>query len=547
MLRYLILGFLFLPSLFAPCEGQQDDKKLGGVCFSSFRDNESPARQLHPLPSAVEEDVATAGRLAQAIRTYTVHGSSHLIPEFCDKYGVDCIVGAWIGPNRWQNDAQLELMTHLAGGDNPRIKAVIIGNEVLHRGDCTESQLIDYVRRAKAEIDKPIAVADTWTAWIEHPKIAAEVDICGVQIYPYWEGMSIDGAAQYTVRRVREVQKQYPDKRVILTEFGWPTSGESLGQAEASPDNAARYVREILPLLEKNSIEYYYFAVWDEKWKVGPEGGVGAHWGLLQSDGSMKPEFKALLPRDVHAGSDRPPRSIEFRLIADVQQNARLVEIAVGNSDSDSSDRDVAARGAGLEVSSLTVARNRHSGSRLLRLSETQDSTDDGQHRPDNQDAQKQQKTQADSDADQTNGIRGDEVDSPAPAPGSPAPGLRSAVKQTKTATGETPTLDPDRPLKANELYGVCLSLFRDNETPHTGITPLLSELRTDVTYAADLARAVRTYSVTDSFAFVPELCEQTGVDCFPGAAMGKYPWLNELELEMLIRVGRAAIRESKR
>ena len=211
----------------------QEASRLRGVCFSSVRDNESPARQIHALPSAIEEDVVTASRVASAIRTYTVQSSSYLIPEFCRRNNVDCLVGAWIGPDHWQNAAQLERLVHLVKSGNERIKAVIIGNEVLHRGDCSEAQLIDYIKDARESIDRPIAVADTWRAWVEHPKVAAEVDICGVQIYPFWEGLPIDGAAEYTVKRLKEVQSAYPNKRIILTEFGWPTDGDVLGTSGA--------------------------------------------------------------------------------------------------------------------------------------------------------------------------------------------------------------------------------------------------------------------------------------------------------------------------
>ena len=227
----------------------------------------------------------------------------------------------------------------------------------------------------------------------------------------------------------------------------------------------------------------------------------------MKSDGSMKPEFKDLLPPDVHAGSERPPRSIEFQLTADAQQNARLVEIAIGRPDSD--ETVVAARGAGLEVSSPTVAKNFHSGSRPIGRPEMPDPT-------------------------------GDEPVVSAVPTASAQRKKPPAEKQIESVTNNTPKIETKRPLKTNVLHGICLSLFRDNETPHAGISPLVSELRSDVSYATSLARAVRTYSVTDSFAFVPELCQQSGIDCFPGAALGKYPWLNEMELEMLIRVGQS-------
>ena len=510
--------FLVAFALTSDCLCQVPAKKLSGVCFSAVRDNESPARQIHSLPSAIEEDVAFASKLSGAIRTYTISSSSYLIPEFCEKYGVDCIIGAWIGPSRWQNDAQLEQLAKLTSQKNSRIKAVIIGNEVLHRGDCTESQLIEYVRTAKKTSHVPVAIADTWRAWIEHPQMAAAVDICGVQIYPFWEGHSIEGAAQYTLQRVREVQAKYPDKRVILTEFGWPTGGESLGKAEASLENSARYMREVIPLLEQSTIEYYYFSIWDERWKLGPEGAVGAHWGLYESNGVLKPEFQNLVPNTVAAGSKRSPRSIEFTLKADEERNAPLMELAVGRQEVADAGEVTELRGAGLEAKVEKVGRSSYEQLRPLPTTTRKVET------------AKDSKSES---ADRENSTNPRDV----PEKTKPDSVAAQAKEQSKGTASEPA---PKRPLGPNEMFGVCLSLFRDEETPHLGITPLISELRADVKYAATFARAVRTYSVTDSFAFVPEMCQEIGVDCFPGAALGKYPWLNDLELEMLIRVGQS-------
>lgn len=287
-------------------------EKLRGVCFSPIRDNESPARQITSLPSTVEADVEFASKIAGAMRTYTLSGSSYLIPEFCEKYNVDCIVGAWIGPARWQNDAQLELLERLADKPNSRIRAAIIGNEVLHRGDCTEAQLIDYIRRAKAKLTVPIAVVDTWKSWSEHPALANEVDICGVQIYPYWGGVPIEQATASTLESIQELKNRFPDKPVILTEFGWPTDGGTLGGAVASPENAARYLKEMIPALNREGIEYLYFAMTDEKWKEGDEGGPGAHWGLLKSDGTMKESFRGMFSEEINKGMDRPARQLTF-------------------------------------------------------------------------------------------------------------------------------------------------------------------------------------------------------------------------------------------
>jgi exo-beta-1,3-glucanase (GH17 family) len=39
---------------------------------------------------------------------------------------------------------------------------------------------------------------------------------------------------------------------------------------------------------EDEGIEVFYFAAFDEAWKVGAEGDVGAYWGLWDKDGRLK-------------------------------------------------------------------------------------------------------------------------------------------------------------------------------------------------------------------------------------------------------------------
>ncbi|MEM9646622.1 MAG: glycosyl hydrolase family 17 protein, partial [Planctomycetota bacterium] len=515
-----LLFFCVIAVWYSSARGENSAGRLGGVCFSSIRDNESPERQISPLPSTIEEDVVFASHLASSIRTYTVDGTNALIPEYCNEHDVDCILGAWIGSSRWQNDAQMEHLIHLCGQNNSHIKAVIVGNEVLHRGDCDEAQLIEYVRLAKDKVSVPVAVADTWRSWLDHPRVAAEVDVCGVQIYPYWEGMSVVGAAEYTLKRLREVQEAYPKKRVVLTEFGWPTDGETLGSAEASPENAARYLREILPLLEDSGYEYYYFAIWDEKWKVGPEGGVGAHWGLFHSDGSIKPALKDLVPEIASMGSKRPPRRIAFAMPSDQGRNQQVRAIAIGplnskggTSEAESS-RQSLQRGAGLEVQAAGAVRSSYYG---LRPIVAPDSTRDERVERTAEQVPDTRNTET-GNTSAPNKVPNVESNDQSRSEGA----FASRVHHTLVSTTERDERTPEQRLKTQSvdqstrnrndseenlvgqkgrIVGVCLSLFRDNESPHFGINPLISELRGDVAYATKLARAVRTYSAADSFA----------------------------------------------
>ena len=38
----------------------------------------------------------------------------------------------------------------------------------------------------------------------------------------------------------------------------------------------------------RENLDVFYFAAFDELWKIGDEGDVGAHWGLWDSRGNLK-------------------------------------------------------------------------------------------------------------------------------------------------------------------------------------------------------------------------------------------------------------------
>ena len=77
-------------------------------------------------------------------------------------------------------------------------------------------------------------------------------------------------------------------KKVIITETGWPSQGESLKGAHASKESAMKYfINTQLWSMDEN-IDVFYFSSFDESWKVGAEGEVGAYWGLWDKHEKLK-------------------------------------------------------------------------------------------------------------------------------------------------------------------------------------------------------------------------------------------------------------------
>ena len=77
-------------------------------------------------------------------------------------------------------------------------------------------------------------------------------------------------------------------KKVIITETGWPSQGESLRGAHSTEENAMKYFINSQAWAHKDAIEIFYFSSFDESWKVGAEGVVGAYWGLWDKHEKLK-------------------------------------------------------------------------------------------------------------------------------------------------------------------------------------------------------------------------------------------------------------------
>ena len=264
-------------------------EKLDGVCYGPSRDGEDPTDGILPSEQALQEDIRLISKLARSVRTYGTTGSLEKIPQFCQEAGLDCYPGAWISKNREQNQKEIQSLIRLAGKGFSSTKALVVGNEMLLRQDLSEDELIAYIRKVKQETKLSVATAEPWDTWLEHPKLAQAVDLILVHIYPYWDGIPVNSAAEYVFSRWQDVKRAFPDKKVTIGETGWPSQGDKRGGSVPSEENQGQFLTQFLELNRVHNAEYFWFEVFDEKWKEKFEGSVGSHWGLYYSKGFAKP------------------------------------------------------------------------------------------------------------------------------------------------------------------------------------------------------------------------------------------------------------------
>jgi glucan 1,3-beta-glucosidase len=176
------------------------------------------------------------------------------------------------------------------------VRALVVGNEVLLRGDLSAPDLAALIRAAKARVNVPVTYADVWEFWLRSRDVAAAVDFLTIHILPYWEDFPIAAgeAGAHVASIHRQMAQAFAGKEVIIGEVGWPSAGRMREGALPSPADQARVVQDVLALAKRDKIHVNVIEAYDQPWKRALEGTVGGHWGFFNdADRAQKFEWGA--------------------------------------------------------------------------------------------------------------------------------------------------------------------------------------------------------------------------------------------------------------
>ena len=81
--------------------------------------------------------------------------------------------------------------------------------------------------------------------------------------FDFWEGLNSQQASDNAILQYDKLQKQYPDKPIIL-ETGWPSDGTSINYAMPTEKDQSDYINNFVNLAESKNIPYYIFSYTDE-------------------------------------------------------------------------------------------------------------------------------------------------------------------------------------------------------------------------------------------------------------------------------------------
>jgi exo-beta-1,3-glucanase (GH17 family) len=268
---------------------------LAGLAYGPAHIGQDPTLGVFPSDEEVQADLPTLAALTHTIRIYSSTGPARVILQAAQAAHVCVALGIWLSHDSIANTTEMLAGEQLAS--SPAVHALIVGNEVLQRGDLSEEQLRVAIEQVRAKLRRPVPLttAEPPDQWLQYPDLAKVVDFITVHIYPFWQGKSIETAIDFLDKEYQKIAKAFPGKRIVIGETGWPSAGPPQGAAVPSAENQACYLKAFLSWAQTHHIQYFYFEAFDEGWKVH-EAGVGTHWGLYQQDGQVKPALRALLP-----------------------------------------------------------------------------------------------------------------------------------------------------------------------------------------------------------------------------------------------------------
>jgi glucan 1,3-beta-glucosidase len=258
---------------------------MHGIGFSPYMEGQEPGEPI--TEEQIRRRMAIIKPHVKWIRSFSCTEGNEMIPRIAHEMGIKTLVGAWLGKEEDKNAIEIENLIQLAKEGYADIVAV--GNEVMYREDLSEERLLEYIYQVKNEVPHlPVGYVDAYYEFENRPKITAACDVLLANCYPFWEGCHIDYSLMYMQDMYRRTLRVAGGKKVIISETGWPNKGQSFHGAVPSEESAIRYFLNTQLWTKADNIESFYFSSFDEPWKIGDEGDVGAYWGLWDKNEQLK-------------------------------------------------------------------------------------------------------------------------------------------------------------------------------------------------------------------------------------------------------------------
>jgi exo-beta-1,3-glucanase (GH17 family)/cellulose synthase/poly-beta-1,6-N-acetylglucosamine synthase-like glycosyltransferase len=274
------------------------DGPLASISYSPYTRSQHPDYGDRPTAEQIRADLKILSPYTQAIRTYSSTGGGELVPAIAAEFGLKVTLGIWIDKNEARNEREIQAAIALARRYS-NVNAIVVGNETTLRAEKSIDDLVRLIQRVKRQSPVPVTTGEIWTVWIDHPELASAVDFIAAHILPYWDGFSATQAVDKTIEFYDKLRAAHPGKRIVIAEFGWPSAGYNMREADPGRIEQASVLREFVSRAEAYGIDYNIIEAFDQPWKTN-EGGVGMYWGVFDASRHAKFAWSGLVSDPDH-------------------------------------------------------------------------------------------------------------------------------------------------------------------------------------------------------------------------------------------------------
>ncbi len=144
------------------------NNKIHGISFSPYLDGQSPGVAISAKQITDRLSILTPH--TDWIRTFSCVDGNEQAPGIAKAQGLKTMVGVEIGSDKDKNDIEINNAIKLAKAGYADI--LVIGNEVLLRGDLKVEELLDYIHRVKAALpEQLVSYVDAYFLFENYPSI----------------------------------------------------------------------------------------------------------------------------------------------------------------------------------------------------------------------------------------------------------------------------------------------------------------------------------------------------------------------------------------
>jgi exo-beta-1,3-glucanase (GH17 family)/cellulose synthase/poly-beta-1,6-N-acetylglucosamine synthase-like glycosyltransferase len=291
-------NYLFWSGLGSTPAAPDVQARVNGLTYAPFGREDAPWVREVPVNELIAADLKQLAAVTNQIRTYSAAQFPEL-PGLAAKNGLRVTLGAWLNGDLEHDEHEIAAALQAARAHR-NVDRLVIGNETLLKENLTPAALIKQLKRVHKATRLPVSTAEPWHVWLKYPELADHVDFITIHLLPYWEGVGVDTAVDESLQRLAWVRARHPGKEIVIGEVGYPSSGDTIKRAQATPAAQAAFVRQFMARAATERLDYFLIEAFDQPWKLNEEGRAGAYWGLFDAARSPKFAFTGPVERDPH-------------------------------------------------------------------------------------------------------------------------------------------------------------------------------------------------------------------------------------------------------